>query len=101
MRMPPLLPLSSVRASIIRMEGWRLLPGRTPKLKKRYACGSFAGAMRFVNSVAGLAEQRDHHPNIDIRYETVDVTLWTHAKGGVTELDLSLAGAIDTIAHST
>ncbi len=100
MRMPPLLPLSSVRAALLGMAGWRLLPGKTPKLKKRYRCGSFAAAMRFVNSVAGLAEERNHHPNIDIRYDTIDVALWTHARGGVTELDLSLARAIDTLSLS-
>jgi 4a-hydroxytetrahydrobiopterin dehydratase len=52
----------------------------------------------FVNRVAGLADERDHHPDIDIRYDTVKLRLSSHDAGGVTERDLALAQAID---HST
>ncbi|HXH83499.1 MAG TPA: 4a-hydroxytetrahydrobiopterin dehydratase [Candidatus Tectomicrobia bacterium] len=55
----------------------------------------FRRAMAFVNRVADLAERADHHPDIDIRYATVTLTLWTHSAGGLTAKDFELARAID------
>ena len=48
-------------------------------------------------TVGGLAEQADHHPDIDIRWRTVRLALVTHDAGGITELDFSLARAIDAL----
>ena len=50
--------------------------------------------MAFVNRVAALAEAADHHPDIDIRYSKVTLTLSTHDAGGLTERDFSLAEKI-------
>jgi 4a-hydroxytetrahydrobiopterin dehydratase len=58
----------------------------------------FLGAMRFVNQVAELAQKMDHHPDIDIRYSKVTLTLSTHDVGGITQKDIDLAGQIDAIA---
>jgi 4a-hydroxytetrahydrobiopterin dehydratase len=55
----------------------------------------FAGALDFVNLVGGLAERADHHPDIDIRWNTVTLRLSTHSAGGITEKDLDLARQID------
>ena len=55
----------------------------------------FAEAMAFVNEVARLAEERQHHPDIAISWNTVTLRLWTHTAGGVTDKDLELADAID------
>ncbi|MEX1274368.1 MAG: 4a-hydroxytetrahydrobiopterin dehydratase, partial [Bacteroidota bacterium] len=55
----------------------------------------FVHAMGFVNSVALLAEGMDHHPDIDIRWNKVTLTLSTHSAGGLTENDFKLAKAID------
>jgi 4a-hydroxytetrahydrobiopterin dehydratase len=55
----------------------------------------FAQAMVVVNQVAALAEEANHHPDIDIRWNTVTLRLSTHSAGGLTELDLALAGRID------
>jgi len=57
----------------------------------------FAGALAFVNAVGALAEAADHHPDIDIRWDTVTLRLSTHSAGGLTEKDLDLAGEIDRI----
>ena len=57
----------------------------------------FAGALAFVNQVGELAEAADHHPDIDIRWDTVTLRLSTHSAGGLTENDLALAGQIDAI----
>ena len=60
----------------------------------------FAGALEFVNKVGALAEQADHHPDIDIRWNTVTLRLSTHSAGGITEADLRLAKQIDAISQS-
>ena len=54
----------------------------------------FKQAMEFANRVAELAEATDHHPDIDIRYNKVRLTLSTHSAGGLTEKDFSLAKQI-------
>jgi 4a-hydroxytetrahydrobiopterin dehydratase len=57
----------------------------------------FADALAFVNAVGRLAEEADHHPDIDIRWDTVTLRLSTHSEGGITEADLALAQAIDEL----
>jgi 4a-hydroxytetrahydrobiopterin dehydratase len=57
----------------------------------------FLEAMRFVNQVAELAQKADHHPDIDIRYNKVSITLSTHDAGGVTQKDIDLAEQIDML----
>jgi 4a-hydroxytetrahydrobiopterin dehydratase len=57
----------------------------------------FVGALEFVNAVGAAAEAANHHPDIDIRWNTVRLTLSTHDSGGITLLDLALAGAIDRL----
>jgi len=53
--------------------------------------------MGFVNSVALLAEKANHHPDIDIRWNTITLTLSTHSAGGLTEKDFTLAAEIDAL----
>jgi 4a-hydroxytetrahydrobiopterin dehydratase len=57
----------------------------------------FAAALQFVNAVGAAAEAANHHPDIDIRWNTVHLTLSTHDSGGLTLLDLALASAIDRL----
>jgi 4a-hydroxytetrahydrobiopterin dehydratase len=57
----------------------------------------FAAALVFVNAVGAAAEAANHHPDIDIRWNTVNLTLTTHSAGGLTVLDLALAAAIDRL----
>jgi 4a-hydroxytetrahydrobiopterin dehydratase len=67
-------------------------------LTTTYSFSDFTEAMKFVNDVAKLAEQEQHHPDIDIRYNEVHLTLTTHDKGNtVTQKDLSLADKIQTL----
>jgi 4a-hydroxytetrahydrobiopterin dehydratase len=73
---------------------WELVGGR---LVKVVVCPSFAAALDFVMAVGRLAEEADHHPDIDIRWRTVTLALITHDVGGLTELDLALARAIDAL----
>ena len=71
---------------------WALKDSRLVRI---FEFPSFALAMHFVNDVATLAETHQHHPDIDIRYRRVVLSLTTHDAGGLTVLDLRLAGAID------
>jgi len=57
----------------------------------------FRAALSFVNAVGEAAEAANHHPDIDIRWNTVRLALTTHSAGGLTLLDLALAGAIDRL----
>ncbi len=73
---------------------WELAGGQ---LVTSVACGDFRGALAFVNEVGRLAEEANHHPDIDIRYSRVTLALVTHDAGGITGRDLELARAIDGV----
>ena len=67
------------------------------QLRKTVKKKDFAEAMVFVNRVAELAEEVDHHPDLAISWNTVVLTLSTHSAGGITRSDLDLAGRIDQL----
>lgn len=67
-------------------------------LVKEYRLASFRDSIVFVNRIAGLADSADHHPDIDVRFNRVLITLTTHDAGGITAVDLKLAEALD---HAT
>lgn len=67
-------------------------------IRRTYAFGDFRAAMAFVNRVADAAEAADHHPDIDIRYSKVTLSLVTHDAGGVTSRDTKLAEDADSLA---
>ena len=66
-------------------------------ISRAIAYPSFLAAIEAVNRIATVAEALDHHPDIDIRWRTVHLSVTTHDVGGLTELDLDLAGQIDAI----
>jgi len=81
-------------------EALRGLPGWTRAdraITKSWRFGGFKEAMFFVNGVAALAERAGHHPDIDVRYSQVALTLWTHDAGGVTDKDVALARSVDSL----
>jgi len=57
----------------------------------------FMDAIDFVNDLAEIAEEAQHHPDITIRYTKVTLKLTTHDAGGLTELDIELAQRIDNL----
>jgi 4a-hydroxytetrahydrobiopterin dehydratase len=65
------------------------------EIQKVFEFDDFAAAMRFVNEVADLAERYQHHPDIDIRWNKVTLSLSTHSEGGLTARDFDLAGEIE------
>lgn len=78
----------------------RSLPGwavRDGMLVKTYSHDLYPQAIVFVNAVAQVAELANHHPDIDIRYTNVTLSLVTHDQGGLTDRDVSLAGQIEDL----
>jgi 4a-hydroxytetrahydrobiopterin dehydratase len=63
-------------------------------LTRTFRFHDFVHAVDFVDHVAEVAEERQHHPDIDIRYNKVTLHLRTHSAGGVTQNDLDLAAAV-------
>ncbi|HXQ61845.1 MAG TPA: 4a-hydroxytetrahydrobiopterin dehydratase [Acidimicrobiales bacterium] len=66
-------------------------------LVKVHTGRAFADALAYVNAVGDLAEQMNHHPDIDIRWNRVTLRLSTHDAGGITEADLELGRRIDAL----
>jgi 4a-hydroxytetrahydrobiopterin dehydratase len=67
-------------------------------LEREWEFKDFAGAMAFVNRVAELAEEANHHPDILVHgWNKVRLTLSTHSEGGITQADLDLAERLDAI----
>ena len=64
-------------------------------IERAYRFPDFKGSMAFVNRVAALAEEMDHHPDILVQYDRVTLSLSSHDSGGLTERDFRLAGRID------
>lgn len=73
---------------------WRVADGR---LRRTVTCPTFRDAIELVRRVADIAEELDHHPDIDIRWRTVHLALWTHDRGGITEFDVEEARRIDRL----
>ena len=80
------------------VSGWSTLSeAGQPRLRKRFEFVDFLAAMAFVDKMAAVAEEEQHHPDFCVHYSRVDVTLWTHAVGGLSENDFILAAKIDAI----
>jgi 4a-hydroxytetrahydrobiopterin dehydratase len=85
-------------------EGLQHLPGwerRGNQIVKTFVREDFAHAITFVNEVADAAEAAGHHPDIDIRWNKVTLTLSSHAEGGLTDRDFQLAARIQELDQPT
>ena len=78
---------------LIELPEWALEDG---KLVRDWTLPSFVEAIAFVNRVAQLAEEAQHHPDIDIRYNLVQLDLVSHDAGGITERDARMARRLST-----
>ncbi|HEU4705623.1 MAG TPA: 4a-hydroxytetrahydrobiopterin dehydratase [Solirubrobacterales bacterium] len=67
-------------------------------IAKSFERGDFVGSVEFVSSLVAPAEEMNHHPDLEISWDTVKVTISTHAEGGLTAADFELAGKIDALA---
>jgi len=83
-----------VDAALPDLNGWERSDGA---LRRSIEFPAFLEGVDAVGRVAELAEQKDHHPDIDIRWRTVTFALVTHSAGGITDQDLQMAKAIDQL----
>jgi 4a-hydroxytetrahydrobiopterin dehydratase len=83
--------------ALARLKGWSEVKGRDA-IAKKFVFADFNQAFGFMTRVALTAEKLDHHPEWFNVYKTVEVTLSTHDAGGLTELDIKLAEAMDKLA---
>lgn len=88
----PRLSKDEARARLKNLQGWKL---DDDEIEKEYRFADFKQAMAFVNRVADLAEEANHHPDIEIKYNRVELSLSTHSEGGLTDKDFALAEQID------
>lgn len=89
-------PLTEEQANDLfkQIPSWTIKDGH---VFKQFKFKDFKEAMAFVNRVAGIAEQENHHPNILISYNKVDIEVWTHSINGLSENDFILPAKIDDI----
>ena len=88
----------AARKSVLaQLPGWRTAEGRDA-IQKTFQFKDFNAAFGFMTRAALVAEKMNHHPEWFNVWNRVDVTLSTHDAGGLTELDLKLALAMDKIA---
>lgn len=93
--MPPArLSSDEIQQGLKELKDWAL---EGNAITKNVVLRDFVHAMGFVQSVALLAEGMDHHPDIEIRWNKVRLTLSTHSAGGLTDHDFTLAKTIDAL----
>lgn len=96
-RMVELLTQAQVEDELTSRPEWRAEGAAIVRIVK---LADFAHAIAAVNKIAEAAEDLGHHPDIDIRWDTVTLSLSTHFKGGVTSADFRLADRIDVVLAS-
>jgi 4a-hydroxytetrahydrobiopterin dehydratase len=70
-------------------------------IAKTFKCADFVGSVRFVESLVEPAERMDHHPDLEISWDEVTVTISTHSEGGLTAADFELAGKVDALSPTS
>ena len=91
---PPLTG-SAAQALLSELQGWRIVEHQ--RLRREFKCADFAAALAFVNRVGAIAEQEQHHPEIQLGWGRAAIEIWTHAIGGLSEADFVLAAKIDKL----
>jgi 4a-hydroxytetrahydrobiopterin dehydratase len=90
-----LLDDSEIEARLAELDGWERAG---TAIVKRFKCGDFVGSVQFVNKLVEPAEAMNHHPDLEISWDTVTVKISTHSEGGLTAADFELAAKIDAVA---
>jgi 4a-hydroxytetrahydrobiopterin dehydratase len=94
--MADLLDAAEIKQEMKRVPEWDLLKNKS--IERLFEFDDFTQAIDFVNEVAEISEEEEHHPEIDIRYNKVRLLLSTHSEGGLTPTDFDVAERIDTLA---
>ena len=92
--MADLLNANDIKEWLKKLPEWDL---EKKRIERVFEFDDFSQAIEFVNGVAEIAEEEDHHPEIDVRYNKVRLSLSTHAEGGLTDRDFEVAEKIATL----
>lgn len=90
-----LLSDSEIDARLTEHPGWERAGDA---ISKDFERGDFVGSVNFVNSLVEPAEAMNHHPDLEISWDKVTVSIATHSEGGITAADFELAAKIDALA---
>jgi 4a-hydroxytetrahydrobiopterin dehydratase len=93
---PRLLKDGEIRERLKPLRGWR---HEGAFITKTFEFKHFMDGIAFIDSVAKVAEQQEHHPDIHVVYTSITLSVQTHSEGGITEWDLELAEAIEEALH--
>jgi len=93
-----LLDDTEIEAKLAELPGWER---SGEAIAKTFACGDFVGSVRFVESLVEPAEGMNHHPDLELSWDKVTVTISTHSEGGLTAADFELAGKVDALSPTS
>jgi 4a-hydroxytetrahydrobiopterin dehydratase len=89
-----LLSDDEIKARLDDADGWER---DGDSITRTFENGDFVGSVKFVDMVVGPAEDMGHHPDLEISWDKVKVSITNHAEGGLTENDFELAKRIDSL----
>jgi 4a-hydroxytetrahydrobiopterin dehydratase len=89
-----LLDDAEIEAKLAGLNGWER---RGDAIYRRFENGDFVGSVRFVDALVAPAEAMGHHPDLEISWDKVTVTISTHSEGGLTAADFELAAKLDAL----
>ena len=90
----PRLADAALAAGIAGLPGWTHADGA---IRKTFRFGDYRATIAFVNRVAAIANEEDHHPDLSVHYDHCVVAFSTHSAGGVTQNDLICAAKVDRL----
>ena len=90
------LPEQQISERLAGLEGWER---EGDAIVKAFSNGDFVGSVEFVKRLVEPAEDMGHHPDLEISWDKVTVSITNHSAGGLTEADFELAGRIDGLPH--
>lgn len=91
------LDTDTIRERLANLDGWELDGNQ---IVREWTFADFRAAVDFINRVADLADDAEHHPDLYNSYTTVRIGLTSHSEGGVTDKDLALAARIDSVVEA-
>jgi len=93
-----LLSDAEIEERIAELPGWER---RGEAISKTFEHADFVGSVRFVDAIVEPAEAMNHHPDLEISWDKVKVTISTHSEGGLTAADFELAGKVDALSPTS
>lgn len=93
-----LLDDAEIESKLAGLSGWER---SGEAIVKTFACEDFVGSVRFVQSLVEPAEALGHHPDLEISWDKVTVTISTHSEGGLTAADFELAEKVDALSPTS